>query len=618
MLPAPMTPRRMAIARMDEEIARPTDTLSNLEKNTLCFIYRLPTETLEAIFIQNAHDYFRDARGWRCGPIVPSWVNVSYVSRHWRNVALNCATLWTYLFVTTPRWTEELLARSKQASLKLDVYACGRDEERRVFRFLEQVMDHVKRIQELYLDLAIEPHDAFLSKLCSRAPRLQHLQLMCKSYYSDWSSISFQDPPALRTLRLMHCSVPLDSFKLSGLTKLNLRQVPVRFQQDITEFLAVLSCMENLHHLHLHDALASAIDFLSSAAFHSFQKIDLLHLSQLLIFDQLSTVITLLSCINIPSKTEVRLAPDFNDSHNSSLDEYAQLYSLLEQRYGTSKSQNQAPGLSVPTIRSLVIACSEPPLGSTDLSFHTSERDVNSWISASCSLWGHGIPLRISLAYRQSINDRMHLLNRVYCSMPLSHIQSVHVINPPLPVAFWTEILGCLPDLRHLKISEGFMPKIIPILSLSPHNTASQDGLGDRGRDRIFVPTLEELELDRITFSAPANIVTDDGIPFEVTSFQSLSDALSTRKEPRGRLTITRCVQRTSHGMKMFDLDGWWCRGRFCTVSYMDNDYDVDDEDEDDEDEDGDGEEDYHYYESSWDDGDEEDEDEDEEDEYEE
>ena len=218
-----MTPRRTAIARMDEEIARPTDTLSNLEKNTLCFIYRLPTETLEAIFIQNAHDYFRDARGWRCGPIVPSWVNVSYVSRHWRNVALNCATLWTYLFVTTPRWTEELLARSKQASLKLDVYACGRDEERRVFRFLEQVMDHVERIQEL--DLAIEPHDAFLSKLCSRAPRLQHLQLMCKSYYSYWSSISFQDPPALRTLRLMHCSVPLDSFKLSGLTKLNLRQV---------------------------------------------------------------------------------------------------------------------------------------------------------------------------------------------------------------------------------------------------------------------------------------------------------------------------------------------------------------------------------------------------------
>jgi hypothetical protein len=46
------------------------------------------------------------------------WVNVSYVCRHWRNVALNCATLWTYLFVMSPRWTEELLARSKAGTIE--------------------------------------------------------------------------------------------------------------------------------------------------------------------------------------------------------------------------------------------------------------------------------------------------------------------------------------------------------------------------------------------------------------------------------------------------------------------------------------------------------------------
>ena len=391
----------------------------------------------------------------------------------------------------------------------------------------------------------------------------------------------------------MHCSVSLNSFKLNGLTKLSLCRVPVRLQQDIPEFLAALSCMENLHHLHLNDALASATDFLSSAAFRSFQKINVLHLSHFLIFDRLSTVIALLSCINIPSKTEVRLGLGFNGRHNSSLDEFIQLYSLLEQRYGTSESRDQAPGLSIPTIRSLIIADSESPLGCTALSFRASERDVNSCICASCSNWGRGIPLQISLANRQHINDEKHLLNRICCSMPLSHIQSVHVIKPPLPVAFWTDILGCLPHLRYLKLSEGFMPEIASILSLSPHNTADQDGLGDRGRDHIFVPTLEELELDKITFSAAVNIVTGNDIPFETSDFQSLSDALSTRKEPRGRLTITRGVQRTSHGMKMFDLDGWWGGGRFCTVSYKENNYyDVEEEDVDDEDGDEDEDED--------------------------
>ena len=572
---------------MDEEIARPMDTLSNLKRNTLCFIYRLPTETLETIFLQGAHDYFRDTRG--CGPIpiAPRWVNVSYVSRHWRNVALNCATLWTHLFLTAPRWTEELLARSKQASLKLDVKAYSRDEKRRAFRFLEQVTDHVERIQELYLDLY--PQDAFLSKLSSRAPRLQHLQFISRSYYSDWSSISFQDPPALRTLRLVHCSVSLDSFKLSGLTELSLRWVPVPFQ-DITELLAALSCMENLHHIDLEDALASATGFLSSVAFRSFQKINLLHLSQLLIFDRLSAVITLLSCINIPSKTEVRLGPDFHSRHNSSLDEYVQLYPLLEQRYGTSESRDQAPGLSVPTFRSLIIAYSESPQGSTDLSFRTSERDVDSCISASRSNWGHGIPLQISLAYRQSINGRMHLLNQICCSMPLSHIQSVHVINPPSSVAFWTDTLGCLPVLRHLKLSDGFMPEIASILSLSPHDTADQDGLGDRGRDRVFVPALEELELNKISSSTAVYFLTGT----IQTDFQTLSDTLSTRKEPRGRLTITQCVQHTSHGKKIFDLDGWWGGGRFCTVSYKDEDYYEDSEQEQEQEDGEEDEEDEH------------------------
>ena len=52
-------------------------------------------------------------------PYIPSWVNVSYVCSHWRNTALNCPTLWTCHFNLSLCWAEELLLRSKQASLEI-------------------------------------------------------------------------------------------------------------------------------------------------------------------------------------------------------------------------------------------------------------------------------------------------------------------------------------------------------------------------------------------------------------------------------------------------------------------------------------------------------------------
>jgi len=111
-------------------------------------INTLPTEILEIIFIHCAFDYYHEDHDQYTTSRVPSWVNVSYVSRHWRHVALNCPTLWTYLFITSPRWMEELLARSKQASLKLHAYLCTPYEP-----CFEQVMNHPERIQELFLDI---------------------------------------------------------------------------------------------------------------------------------------------------------------------------------------------------------------------------------------------------------------------------------------------------------------------------------------------------------------------------------------------------------------------------------------------------------------------------------
>ena len=572
-----LNPDDTVIACTDEEIVGQTVPLSSLhiERNPLCFIYRLPTEILEAIFIQCARDYFRAFSGHPIAT-VPDWVNVSYVSCHWRNVALNCPALWTYLFVASPRWTAALLARSKQMSLKVDVNLHRWDEKRhRSFRFVEQVMDHVEHIQDLYLDLSMHNLHQVLSKLSSRAPRLQRLEINAIGYPPEWSTLPFDgDTPALRILRLERCPVPWYSLNLSGLTLLSLLQVPVRFQQHTAEFLATLSSMRNLQYLYLVDALASATGFLSSTSSRNFQKVDLPRLSHFSIIAPLSTVIALLSYINIPLETEVTLGPDYGFQGDfSSLNDYAPLYSLLAKRYGM-ESQDRAP--SFLTIRSLVIEYSGTEYEWAKLSFRTLERDCDSCPSVPCMEWGCTIRFQILLAFRQPSIHRNRLISRICCSMPLSHVRSVHVLNPPFSLAFWTDVLGRLRNLRYIKLSNGIMPNLASALSLTLHDfTENQDGQADRGQSQILAPALEELQLDGILFSTAFG---GDMNPLEATDLQSLCDALSTRKEPRGRLRMTSCysVKRTSdRQLKVFDMEGWWEGGRFCVISPKDDDHEL-------------------------------------------
>ena len=109
-----------AQARINEEIAKQTLSLHNLctRRNTFSPVSHLLVETLATILTSCARAYHcKDHDGSLSA--VPCWVNVSYVCRHWRNVALNCPTLWTYVFLTSPWWTEELMAASQRASLKV-------------------------------------------------------------------------------------------------------------------------------------------------------------------------------------------------------------------------------------------------------------------------------------------------------------------------------------------------------------------------------------------------------------------------------------------------------------------------------------------------------------------
>ncbi|KAF8555395.1 hypothetical protein OG21DRAFT_1602946 [Imleria badia] len=541
----------LAIARTDEGILGTNSLSSDLHagRNSLSRIFRLPIELLEPIFIYGARDYHSKDRGLPT-PTVPSWVNVSYVCRHWRNVALNCATLWTYLFVISPRWTEELLSRSRRAPLKIHVNTDYGDEISAGLPFVDQVMNHVEHIQESHLHLPTKcrNHQVF-SKLSLPAPRLQSLVIQAAYASSNlsWSSVLFDgDTPVLRTLELTYCPAPWYLFKLTGLTTLNLRHVPVRFWKRTEEFLATLRCMQDLTHLYLEDALASAVGFLSSPALHNFQKINLPRLSRLLIAAPLSTVITFLSCVNIPSRTKVGLECD--SERGRPPDDYAALSSLLSQRFNMSDDQER----SSPTIRSLIVNLCR----AHELILTASERNIHLSASVQEEEWDCNNPLQTIVYFGPSssridyepLYDMDGIMRDICWSTPLANVQTIHIVEPPFSSAFWRKALGYLPNLRYLVLSLGRMPDLASVLSLTD----------DQGPDQVLVPALEELVLHMVELS----LQESDAINPPSSEVQYFFDALSSRKGTRGRLTMNKCF-----ATKILDMVGRWEGGHFVVES---------------------------------------------------
>ena len=121
--------------------------------------------------------------------------------------------------------------------------------------------------------------------------------------------------------------------------------------------------MQALTVLHLEHTLVAARGFLSSAPCSTSQQVvGLPSLARLFVAAPLSAVVALLSCIDIPSKTRVRLEVGLEDE--ASEDDYAQLASLVAQRFSQSEDLS-------PTIRSLTV---RSPLRESTFAVCASER----------------------------------------------------------------------------------------------------------------------------------------------------------------------------------------------------------------------------------------------------
>ena len=491
---------------------QPIVSLCNLrtKRNSFLPVFRLPPELLATVFVHGARDHYESDNGGHFTPYIPAWVNVSYVCRHWRNIALNSPALWAYHFNTSLRWTEELLLRSKQASLKICIYPHHEHEELYSWQdLLDNLLKHSERIQELQLDIPAFLHP---DKLFLCASRLEKLEINLEGEESI-CTITGGDKLPLHTLKLSNCSLPWYSLNLSGLKTLSLSNVYSPSPLNMVEFLAVLGSMQYITTLHVNHVLTDAHGFLPSGGLDTSQNINLPCLVDLAIGAPLSTVIVLLSCVNIPRMRLLQLGPLYEAG--SSVSDYAPISSFIAQRFS-----QQSSGL---IFRSLAIDAWVPSL--TFGLYH----DFLSPNAEMCS----NIPLRI-------LPEDLSFIHDIHCSLSLTNIQSLHIsaINFLSP-NIYRDILGYVDALQYMKLSDGYIPELSLRCLAVPE---SNENLGrqhipdqDPTSGHTFVPALEELELESIMFAAEHTSLQG------VVSQRSLIDTLSTRKGLQDRLTVIEC-----------------------------------------------------------------------------
>lgn len=262
--------------------------------------------------------------------------------------------------------------------------------------------------------------------------------------------------------------------------------IPDSIQPGILCLRAALNCMPDLEHLYLENALENADDFISSVGLNVLQKISVPCLTRLFIITPVSSIVTLLSSISFPLHTKMRL--ECRNEDDISLDICDQLCHILAQKY--SNDHMWTPQ----TIPSVVMKFSSDQVA---LAFNTSS-ECNyepTWTySMTAVRWGRNTPL-----LEMVINlpePRNALFGSDICiSIPTTNIQTLHIINPASSCrTFWEKTSGHLPGLRRMKLSRGCMANGL-ISILCPQTSG---GLVEN--QRISVPKLDELELDRMRF----------------------------------------------------------------------------------------------------------------------
>ncbi|KAG6919502.1 hypothetical protein DXG01_005092 [Tephrocybe rancida] len=529
---------------IDQEIQRLEDSIRALRsrRNILAPISHLPPEVLSKIFSFRAAESAESTN-----PL--EWIRLTHVSRYWRAVALDCPSLWSNLVFTRPRWSEEMLKRSKMASLavKADLTCITP----KIFEAARLALLHGPRIHNLQLRAGSATIERLLTAEDSfELPMIQSLSLSVPHATRFGTDDGFTIPetvltgetPYLRKLELNKVNIGWESNLLKGLTHLTIHDVPAASRPSTDQLMDALERMPRLEVLDIQDALPPSPTESSSVD----RIIDLARLVRLSITSTVPECINLVSRLAIPANARAHLRCSGTEATGG---DFSGIMKIISNPRGAAYRQEAKDGPAERKIVRVLHIHHEAPislvvqgwtnyLAPHEAHVHLNEPDIQLYFS-----WHH------------SAETKVESITAAICrSIPIAHLRSLHMthVNDITPKA-WAGTFGFLPKLHSMHIAGDSAHTLIaalreevPIEVTSPVTPGGMLGVRRPGLRRrrsatpsVYFPQLRTLTMEDVNFEERVN-------PPMTTPFQNLQGCLKERLDHNSKIQELR-LRECSH-----------------------------------------------------------------------
>ncbi|KAG6919108.1 hypothetical protein DXG01_008910 [Tephrocybe rancida] len=223
-----------------------TNELRKLNSTLLACI--LPAEILQRVFIMCAQTSFQTP-AW-------SWTDLTFVCSSWRQAALDCRALWSYVDFSHPKWTALSLHRSKTLpiSLRAVVDANNQQSIYRTLHYAPMIRD-IHIISSIYdigpLMGALKNPNFCLKSLIVNVLRPDNTDNHDLRYSKRSAAPPGPRLPDMAYLELHRTPISLVSPRFTNLRHLSLHHLPFSERPSRNDFLVLLERFVMLEHLTL-------------------------------------------------------------------------------------------------------------------------------------------------------------------------------------------------------------------------------------------------------------------------------------------------------------------------------------------------------------------------------
>ncbi|KAI0250599.1 hypothetical protein BJV78DRAFT_1155064 [Lactifluus subvellereus] len=472
-------------------------------RNKFSLIGRLPPEILCHIFSFHAINQpvtrdpvYNEGERFPSGPtqIKLSWITVTHVCSHWRQVALSEPNLWsTVVFHLGAEWAEEMLARSKSTLItycrNLSFRPISRSNRKVRNRHRDEMNQHLSHIQRLVLDGGTKSLPRAVGALTTPAPHLESLELRGhgspgnpRFYVALPSNIFAYQAPKLRHVTLNRCFVSWDSWFFRDLTYLaicppapisdsqlyGLEQAHTRhylatgpWSPSLDQLLSILEGMPFLEVLILRFCLPQPDS--------SSRVVPLLHMTKFSLEGPLSGCVAMLEHVSLPGSASLSLSGSAQDSSDGLL---STLISLIAAHFRAARTPTSP--LSTLRVHNGIL------LWDTD-------------VSSNLSVFAPSAPFRLYLSFFHIWDEELiHSFPLQFCrAFPLRDVRTFSTAREGLiewTPAEWADVSDHCPEVAHLQAGIDWVPMLKCALT-----------------ERTLFPNLVTLSLVGIDFETPVD-----------------------------------------------------------------------------------------------------------------